>query len=332
MIKIKKTLAIILLSIVAIKSSAQVDPHFSQYYMYPLWLNPALTGAIDGNYRVSVIDRKQWGNIGNGFSTVGLSADITTDKNISFGLNLLQQSAGTAGYKYTNAQLSIAYSGIRLGREGDKVITFALQGGMIGRRFDFSSAQVNDQYQNDTYNPALPVDESTAKPSATSFDMSMGAMYYDADVDKKVNLFGGFSAAHITSPKDPSLSVAYNSTLPVRYSLHGGANIYLSEKAHLVPNALYMWQGNVSEAMLGGYVQMAATPIVDISAGINYRVNDAIYPYLGISYDGFTFGFSYDANTSKLGTLAGGAANSTEITLMYMDHKKQKDYFKCPRF
>ena len=331
MTKIKTTLAIILFSIVALKSSAQVDPHFSQYYMYPLWLNPALTGSIDGNYRVSIIDRNQWGNISNGFSTIGLSADITTDKNLSFGLNLLQQSAGTAGYKYNNDQLSIAYSGIRLGRNGDKVITFALQAGIIGRRFDFSSAQVNSQYQNDAYNPALPVDESTAKPSATSFDMSAGAMYYDADADKKVNMFAGFSAAHITSPKDPSLSTAYNSTLPVRYTVHGGANIYLSEKAHLVPNALYMWQGNVSEAMFGGYVQMAATPIVDVSAGINYRVNDAIYPYLGVSYDGFTFGFSYDANTSKLGTLAGGA-NSTEISLMYMDHKKQKDYFKCPRF
>ncbi len=332
MSRIRTTLAIILLSLVALKSNAQVDPHFSQYYMYPLWLNPALTGSIDGNYRVAVIDRKQWGNISNGFSTIGLSADITTDKSLSFGLNLLQQSAGTAGYKYNNDQLSIAYSGIRLGREGDKVITFAMQAGIIGRRFDFSSAQVNSQYQNDTYNPALPVNESTAKPSATSFDMSTGVLYYDADVDKKANLFAGFSAAHITSPKDPSLSSAYNSTLPVRYTAHAGAYIYLSEKAHLVPNVLYMWQGNVSEAMIGGYVQMAATSIMDVSAGINYRVNDAVYPYLGISYDGLTFGFSYDVNTSKLGTLADGNANSTEISLMYMDHKRQKGFFKCPRF
>lgn len=34
------------------KANGQVDPHFSQYYMYPHWLNPALTGAINGNYRV----------------------------------------------------------------------------------------------------------------------------------------------------------------------------------------------------------------------------------------------------------------------------------------
>ena len=330
--KLRITLAIILLGITGFKSTAQIDPHFSQYYMYPLWLNPALTGGFDGNYRVSVIDRKQWGNIGNGFSTVGFSADITTDKNLSFGLNLLQQKAGTVGYKYNNDQLSIAYSGIRLGRSGDKVITFALQGGIIGRRFDFSSGQVNDQYRNNAYDPAWPLDESTAKPSATSFDMSTGVMYYDADVDKKVNAFAGFSAAHITQPKDPSLSTGYNATLPVRYTVHGGAQIYLSEKAHLVPNALYMWQGNVSEMMLGGYVQMVVNPLIDISGGINYRLKDAFYPYLGVSYEGFTFGFSYDVNASKLGTLAGSGTSSTEISLMYMDNKRQKGFFKCPRF
>ena len=327
MIKIRTSLAIILFSLIGFKSMGQIDPHFSQYYMYPLWLNPALTGAIDGNYRVSVIDRKQWGNIANGFTTAGLSADITTDRNLSFGLNLLQQKAGTLGYTYNSDAFSIAYSGIRLGRQGDKIITFGMQGGIIGRRFDLSSAQVDDQYLNQ-----LPVDETITKPSATSFDMSAGVTYYDADIDKKVNAFAGFSAAHITQPKDPSLSTGYNATLPVRYSLHGGAQIYLSEKARLVPNALYMWQGNVSEMMLGGYVQMAATPLIDVSAGINYRVNDAVYPYLGVSYEGLTFGFSYDVNASKLGTIAGSGTSSTEISLMYMDNKRQKGFFKCPRF
>ena len=42
---------------------AQVDPHFSQYYVYPAWLNPALTGAFDGDYRIAGIYRSQWGNI-----------------------------------------------------------------------------------------------------------------------------------------------------------------------------------------------------------------------------------------------------------------------------
>lgn len=61
------TVTVGLLSVSTLK--AQVDPHFSQYYMYPSWLNPALTGAFDGDYRVTGIYRSQWGNITNPFAT-----------------------------------------------------------------------------------------------------------------------------------------------------------------------------------------------------------------------------------------------------------------------
>ncbi|MEO6498226.1 MAG: type IX secretion system membrane protein PorP/SprF, partial [Mucilaginibacter sp.] len=40
---------------IVIKVQAQVDPHFSQYYANPLWLNPALTGVIDGDLRFNSI-------------------------------------------------------------------------------------------------------------------------------------------------------------------------------------------------------------------------------------------------------------------------------------
>jgi hypothetical protein len=95
-------------------TKAQVDPHFSQYYVYPSWLNPALTGAIDGDYRVSAIYRNQWGNIANGFSTIGLSGDFVTNKNLNFGGSVLQQTAGNGGFTYTTAHASIAYTGVRL--------------------------------------------------------------------------------------------------------------------------------------------------------------------------------------------------------------------------
>jgi hypothetical protein len=61
---------------------AQIDPHFSQYYVYPSYLNPALTGAFAGQYRVAGIFRNQWSNVGSAYSTKGISSDFTTDKNI----------------------------------------------------------------------------------------------------------------------------------------------------------------------------------------------------------------------------------------------------------
>ncbi|MFP5040596.1 PorP/SprF family type IX secretion system membrane protein [Parasediminibacterium sp. JCM 36343] len=333
MSKIKQLLAVALVAVfTSHPAKAQVEPHFSQYYMYPLWLNPALTGAIDGNYRVAAIHRNQWSGIDNGFSTTGLSADFVTKKNINLGVNLLQQNAGSVGYKYNNAQVSVCYTGVRFGHEGDKVITFALQGGLLNRRFDLSKAQSDNQFNPNTgsYDPSRSLDEA-GKSSATSFDMNAGMFYYDADPDKKVNIFAGFAAGHITQPEDPSLSAGYHEKLPVRYTVHGGANIYLSEKAHLIPNALYMRQGSVSETMLGGYVQFAATSTTDVMLGANYRINDAYYPYAGLSFDSFTLGLSYDVTTSQLGKTINGTG-SFELSLMYTGKKKEKGFFKSPRF
>src|SRR5688572_20946835 len=69
------------------QSIAQTDPHFTQNYTYPMYINPALTGSSDGEYRVSAIYRSQWGAIGNPYRTVGLSFDTRTNKNISLGVN-----------------------------------------------------------------------------------------------------------------------------------------------------------------------------------------------------------------------------------------------------
>ena len=188
----KIVLTILLFTGIYRNVEAQVDPHFSQYYMHPIWLNPALTGAIDGNYRVALIHRNQWSSITNAFSTIGLSADIVTDKNINFGLEMLQQSAGDAGYKYTNAQFSVAYSGVRFGSEGEKVVTFGMQAGLLGRRFDLTGVQTDNQFQNGAYDPTLPTQLAITKPSASSFDMGVGVIYYDADKDKRQIYLVGF--------------------------------------------------------------------------------------------------------------------------------------------
>src|SRR5687767_10858457 len=85
------------------KLSAQVDPHFSQYYAFPLWLNPGMAGVMDGDFRVSGIYRNQWNNVMTPFTTSGLSADVATGKGLNFGVDFMSQSAGDAGYKYVTA-------------------------------------------------------------------------------------------------------------------------------------------------------------------------------------------------------------------------------------
>ena len=118
------------------KVAAQADPHFTQYYIYPSWTNPGLTGAFDGQYRIAGIYRTQWGNISSPYSTQGLSAEITSNHKMNYGISILNQTAGDGGYRYTTGYLNLAYTGVRFGKEGNHRVSLGLQLGLIQRRFD----------------------------------------------------------------------------------------------------------------------------------------------------------------------------------------------------
>lgn len=313
---------------------AQVDPHFSQYYVYPAWLNPALTGAFDGDYRISGIYRTQWGNISSPFSTPALAVDFTTNKNSNFGLSVLNQTAGDGGYNYLTAHASYAYTGVRFGEMENHRIAMGMQIGIIQRKFNPAKLSFGDQWNPATgYNPGTtPTAEAFGKTSTTSFDAAAGILYYDAQPGKKVNLFGGFSVAHLTQPDD-QFSGKGKARFPMRYTFHAGARITINETFSLTPNALYLAQGTAKEKMIGAYGRLVAAPGTDVMLGANYRFKDALSPFVGFAHKNMVLGVSYDVNTSELGKMAHGS-NSFEISLSFIGKKSVKTpevEFVCPR-
>lgn len=309
---------------------AQVEPHFSQYYVYPAWLNPGLTGAINGSYRITGVYRNQWASVSSPFSTPGLSADFTTGKNINIGVNVMNQSAGTAGYNYLNSYVSLAYTGMRFGHNQ---VSFGVAGGVINRRFDPSKFLFGDQWNPITgYDPFNPGSETLNKTSGTAFDLGAGVTFYNTNPLSKANLFLGFSAYHLTRPEDPFLTNNPDG-MPIRYTVHGGVKLKLSDMFSLTPNILYMKQGTAEEKMGGLYAQIKANETTDLLLGANYRWKDAIVPFAGIGFRNYLLGISYDVNTSDLGKQAPGTG-SFEISFTYIGKRSGKGKpteFICPR-
>jgi len=312
---------------------AQIDPHFTQYYVYPAWLNPALTGAFDGQYRVSGIYRNQWGNISSPFSTPGISLEFTTEKNINVGVSVLNQTAGNGGYNYTTAYGNVSYTGVRFGRNETQRITFGIQAGLIQRRWDRSKLTFGDQWNPITgYNPGSASQDLITRTSAGTFDVGAGIMYFDAEPGKKANVFAGFSTAHLTRPED-KFSANGEGKIPMRYTAHAGVRLTINEMFSLTPNLLYARQGTAQEKMVGAYATYKATSEVDLMLGANYRFEDAISPFVGFTYKNMVLGASYDINTSDLGKMTNGA-NSFEISLTFIGRKATKTpeiEFVCPR-
>jgi type IX secretion system PorP/SprF family membrane protein len=323
---------LLLLLLCAGKLQAQVDPHFSQYYTYPAWLNPALTGAFDGSYRVSGIYRNQWGNVGTPFSTTGLSGEFTTDKNINAGVSVLRQTAGDGGYSYSTAYGNVAYTGLRFGKEGLQRVYFGLQFGVMQRRFDRDKLTFGSQWNPITGFSGTNASEILNRTSAMAFDAGAGIMYFDAAPDKKANVFGGVAFSHLSQPDD-KFSATGTEKFPVRYTLHGGVRIAVSDVFNITPNALYVKQRTAEEKMLGAYGQYKVSDEVSVMLGANYRFKDAISPYIGFTSKGWGLGASYDVNRSDLGKMA-GSTNSFEISLTFIGKKSVKTpqvEFVCPR-
>ena len=180
------------------------------------------------------------------------------------------------------------------------------------------------------------ITESFNATSATTLDVGAGAVYFDATPNKKSNAFGGFSVYHINKPKDPIISSqsAVLNTIPLRYVIHGGVSFNLFERTSIIPHALYMRQGKASESMLGVYAQYNVNEETDIMIGGYYRFKDAVAPFVGVDYKNFIVGLSYDANTSKLGSMTRNV-NSFELSFTYIKRNSPRsifDFIRCSRF
>ena len=325
-----------LLMTTAIKTVAQTDPHFTQNYTFPMYINPALAGSSDGDYRASAIFRNQWGSISSLYRTIGVSFDTRTTKNAALGINLLNQSAGDGGFNYLTLSGSYAYNGVKFGKDFNQRIVMALQGGIISRRVDRTKFKWGQQWNPITgYHADNPTTETFTKTSSIVPDIGAGILYFDASPEKKTNLFGGFSVYHLNRPKDPIVT-NHNTDLnriPIRYSVHSGLSYNLSEHTRVIPHVLYMRQGTASEVITGIYGQINVNAETDFMLGGYYRVNDAIAPYVGIDYKNFVIGLSYDANASKLRSMTKNV-NSFELTLSYIKRSGTKsivDFVRCAR-
>ncbi|RXK82817.1 PorP/SprF family type IX secretion system membrane protein [Filimonas effusa] len=331
--QLKQTILLLLLTGAVLQHAKAQDPHYTQYYIYPAWLNPALTGVFDGDVRVSGIYRSQWGSIAPAFNTPGVAADFNATSSTAFGISALRQSAGDGGFSHTTAYGSMSFSGVRFGKNGYHRLNLGLQAGLIQKKFDFSKATFGNQYNAITgYNPGTG-GETFVRGAQTNFDAGAGALYFDATPGKKMNLFAGFSVAHLTRPNDRFIDGSEEAKLAMRYNFHAGVRIMLSDRASITPNALYMKQGEATEKMLGAYVQCQAAPGTDVMIGANCRFGDALSPFVGVNYNNWVLGASYDINTSDLGKIAKGA-NSFEISLSTVIRRKVKTEeveFVCPR-
>lgn len=326
----RKMYIILLLLMAYHRVQAQTDAHFSQYYAYPLWLNPAFTGMIDGNARVTMNYRRQLPGLDVPLTTQAITADFSLPKGLGMGVTILTQGAPDAGYRYTTGYLSVSY---RAHLSQYSMLSTGFQLGLLNRKMDPSKFQFGNQFNPVSgYDPGIPSGEMFTYSSATSLDASVGLLYFDGNPSRKWNPFIGASLYHPNQPDNHFLAGNEKQTIPVRYSIHGGTRIQLGQKISIVPHILFLKQGNASELAAGMVCNLNIEPGKDLMLGGMYRKDDAVIPALGLHLNGFTIGFSYDVNTSGMKTVS-SSNGGYELSLSITSRRRIPDTkFICPRF
>jgi len=320
-------------------SAMAQDPHFSQFFASPLTLNPALTGRFDGNVRVAGNYRNQWPSINNAFTTTTISLDMAVAQSalpdadrLGVGIMAFADKQADGALKNTYYALSGAYHK-GLDEEGYHSITIGFQGTLAQKRLNTDLLKFEDQLRSDGFTGITNEIFDARLVNIDYFDLNAGFLFSGV-AGYDVNYYLGGSLYHINKPKESFTGADF--LLGHRYSFHGGAYFPVGEFTMLHASALYQAQAGAHETVLGAAIgfnvnnDMEYTP-VNFYAGAWYRLNDAIIPYIGLEFNSFRFGASYDVTTSNLSSV-NSARGGFEVSLIYQYKRDDRMKLNCPRF
>jgi type IX secretion system PorP/SprF family membrane protein len=338
----KKQLA--LLSIIALQAfiAKAQDAHFSQYFVAPLSVNPALTGFMDGTARAMVNHRSQWSTINNAFATTTASADgiilqskVPTGDRLGVGIMAMSDRVADGLMTNNHFTISTAYHKA-FDKAGNYSIGIGLQGAYAQRSINGNKIVLNDQL--DQFGQFSRSSTDAAKGVAglrrNYFDASAGIIF-KARINDKHQFYIGTSAYHLAAPKVTFMDNV-NLTVPLRLSINAAYEAKVGDMVSLSLLGLFTKQEQASETVVGAiatigrsYREYDKTPI--FYAGVLYRLEDAFIPYIAVEYYDIRFGFSYDYNTSALSAATNGQGG-IEASIVYLLRipPNKKIQYLCP--
>lgn len=336
----KKILIGLMMLMTAHLSWSQIDPQFSQFYAAPLLVNPGFTGAT-AEHRVIFNGRIQWPNLPQAYQTMAFSYDMyRPELKSGFGLQFLTDKAGSAGMRYTTARLHYSYKIVA----GSWVLSPGIYFGYSSRSFDPNKLLFGDQLDFGNGNVPPSNDPNVGKLSNSHFfDTGVGILFYNAK---------SWVGASVYQLNEPNASVVSgDSPWPMKFIVHAGTRIPLGSPSNrsqqvssIAPSIMYRTQGGTHQIDAG--LQYFVAPVV---VGVWYRgipfikdyigepSNEAIVFSMGLIFNYFEFGYSYDFTISELAANSGGAH---EVSLTYefalAPHprrvKRKNKMIPCPTF
>ena len=347
--QVKLYISIFCVIVISLSSFTQ-DIHFSNMDYSPLTVNPSLAGASE-SAQAMLNYRTQWNSVGAPFQTIAASGDmrIPLKSNeiqngfLSIGLNLFNDQIGQPRISTNQVAISSAY---HLKINLKNFIGLGINAGFGQRVLDEGSGQWGNQYNGSQYDASLPSGESLINNSFSYFTTGAGFVYsYNqknnrrGKSDDNFSLVTGVAAYHLNRPTYSFLNDSAERLL-MRVSSFVNASIaFPDKKIAIEPGAYFQIQGPSRELFFGSDLKYflntssEATNFVrsnSVSAGVYYRLGDAIITRAAFNYGDFSVGMSYDFNASKLTDVTRGRGGA-EIFLSWSLGQSFQNSMGSPR-
>jgi type IX secretion system PorP/SprF family membrane protein len=342
----------VLLAVFSATITLAQDRHFSQFYSSPLTLNPALTGAFDGKYRVGGTYRDQWrGLLDQPYQTFSFGSDLrltapfsergSNDK-MGIGLLFFRDNINTLDFSTTQIAISTAYHKSLAALDNSQYLSLGFQMGLTQRNVNYDALTFQDQW-NGVTGYTLPRGERLPENNFGYLDMSLGLNYSVVFAPKK-SLTIGAAYHHFNRPNVAFFTGETIPTQPLlsRFSaqIAGNFPINPSHTITMSPRILFATQGphleinagttfrTVVDQTYGTAMHFGAwvRPVKSVE-GINF---DAVVATIGLELNNILLGFSYDINLPSIQNYR-RTANTFEISLIYLG-EFENDELLCPSF
>lgn len=347
-LNMKKSLLFFILSLVLTSAVSAQDKHFTQFYAAPMSLNPALTGAMEGSYRVGAIYRDQWRQVlDEPIKTFSVFADLRFDRRgkknsddaIGLGLMFFNDKVGTVDFSTTQIAVSLAYHKA-LGASRRQFLTVGLQGGLSQRNVNYGSLNFHDQFDGNT-GYSLSTAEVLPGNNFSYPDYNVG-LNYKAEVGKSGHFFAGLAYHHFLQPE-----ISFyggndkGEKLYAKLSAQMAASLPLTRdnRVQIHPRLLFAMQGPHLQVNTGTNFRFAmgeygsnalhfgawARPVRN-SDGFGL---DAAVALVGLELNNMLFGLSYDLNLKAL--QANQRQGAIEFSITYLGNYNNEEII-CPKF
>lgn len=287
------------------------DPCFSQYFLNPIYMNPAHTGSMKVP-RFGVQYRNQWPAFNKAYTTYFASFDTYLPKNKS-GIGLLAWQDVQADGIYTQSSIKFIYSKeIQLNRRW--TMYGSISAGAQTNELNFNRLIFSDGLDV-IHGQYLPTGELLPENAHNVFpDFGAGLLLYNG------KYFFGLAGDHLNKP-DQSMYQAYSYLLKRKFTVHCEVSLPYYLPGHLRkyctfnPNMIIQNQGDDLNIMLGLYANRRCLTLGLWNRQTLKRGSDII-AMAGFTGKQFKTAITYDMNLRGVGLQSQGAVEISISVLL----------------